>query len=163
MTITLAVRNESRRKYAYRTDDLRRLAERVCRGERYTADAELSVLFCDDAAMSELNGRYRRKHEPTDVLSFCQDGHAVVPRGQRVALGDIVISLETVEERCGGERAALRHEVRWLFCHGLLHILGWKHDSAASRERMIARQAHYLGLPHDGAGPRQTRRQQDKE
>ena len=48
-------------------------------------------------------------------------------------LGDIVISLETVERNCNANRSAMRDEIRLLFCHGLLHILGYAHDSEAAR------------------------------
>jgi len=142
--IHLAIRNESTRKGCYRRDNLSRIAEQICAGEECRGDAELSVLFCDDAFIAELNRKYRHKDSATDVLSFAQPAQAF--RGARV-LGDIVISLETVERACAGERPAMRDEVRLLFCHGLLHLLGHTHGTAAAQRRMAALQARYLGIP----------------
>ena len=66
-------------------------------------------------------------------------------------LGDIVISLETVEARCAGDLPATREEVRLLFCHGLLHLLGFVHDTKSQRARMQAKQAKYLGVAESAA------------
>ncbi len=142
------VRNESSRKRLYRRDVFCRLAERVCREEHVEGDLELSVLLCDDPFIEQLNRSYRKKSGPTDVLSFGQD----VPEfhGARV-LGDIVISLETVERYCGGDPAAMRSEVRLLFCHGLLHLLGFEHKTDFEQQAMNERQAHYLGIGLEAA------------
>lgn len=143
MNVHVAVRRESKRTGLYRRDVLERMARRVCEGEGVETDAELSVLFCDDDRMSELNRSYRNKKGPTDVLSFEQPP---LNGGPVRLLGDVVISLETAERRCANDATATRAEVRLLFCHGLLHLLGYDHATRADRERMIAKQAEYLGV-----------------
>lgn len=142
--ISLQTRNESSRKGLYRTDALRRLAGRVLQGEGAAGEFELSVLFCDDPFIAELNKTYRKKRGPTDVLSFDQEP-SETPAGARV-LGDIVISLETVERFCAGDPEAMRAEVRLLFCHGLLHLLGHEHGTTEGRRTMQERQAGHLGV-----------------
>ena len=154
--VRLIVRNDSRLKGLYRTDDLQRLARRVCEGERYARDAELGLLLCDDALMADLNLTYRKRRGPTDVLSFgyhASRGHPLAAQDGAPfsVLGDIAISLETVEARCAGARAAVREEVRLLFCHGLLHLLGFVHDTKSQRARMQAKQAEYLGITENEA------------
>jgi probable rRNA maturation factor len=153
--ISLGVQNESTRKRLYRRDVLRRLASRIGEGEGLTAPIEISVLFCDDPRMAELNGCYRNKKQPTDVLSFEQEPIAGVETssadGAPVVLGDIVISLETVEHNCGGDRALMRDEVSLLFCHGLLHLLGYDHAAKRERDEMIEKQALYLGVSQKAA------------
>ena len=149
MKLNLELRNESRFKHLYRRDVLRELAARVCRGEGLRDRAvEVSVLLCDDAFIAELNLQYRKKAQPTDVLSFGQD--AMRFHGARV-LGDIVISLETVADRCVGDRGAMRAEVKLLFCHGLLHLLGAEHGNAKERKAMTEKQARYLGIEPEAA------------
>lgn len=149
MTVRLAVRRESVRKGLYRSDVLQRLAARICTGEGVADDeVEVSVLFCDDSRIQELNKAYRKKNAPTDVLSFEQES-GVAP-GIRM-LGDIVISLETVENRGEGDRAHMRDDVRLLFCHGMLHLLGYDHGTAAERRCMVAKQAQYLGVTEKAA------------
>jgi len=155
MAVTILIRNESQRKRLYRRDVLERIAARCVADEGIAADVELSLLFCDNAFIQQLNRQYRGIDRPTDVLSFCQDA-AVAPEGCRV-LGDIVISLETVEERQRAtgdpqqDRAAMRDEVRLLFCHGMLHLLGYDHGASAERKLMTARQAAVLNIPTDAA------------
>jgi probable rRNA maturation factor len=127
------------------------LAERVLEGESVRHDVELSVLYCDDEQIRELNRTYRGKDSPTDVLSFNQ--YPPPSTEHASALGDIVISLETVDRRCGGDAARMQHGVRLLFCHGLLHLLGYDHANTAGRKRMAKKQAEYLGLPLADAWP----------
>ncbi|MDX9973109.1 MAG: rRNA maturation RNase YbeY [FCB group bacterium] len=146
--VDLQVRNSSTRKRVYRRVELQALAEHVCTEEGAGPRAEVSLLFCDDAFIATLNRDFRHEDHATDVLSFPQPN---LPAGDTVLLGDIVISLETVETRCAGDRAAMREEIRLLFCHGLLHLLGYDHDTDDAREDMTARQARYLGVPADAA------------
>ena len=105
----------------------------------------LSVVLCDDAAIAELNGTYRDRPEPTDVLSFGQSGapadgmvapDAPAPRPGRGApelLGDVVISVPFASRQAP---EGLRREVARLLAHGLLHLLGWDHETAATRRAM---------------------------
>ena len=147
----LIVRNDSTRKGICRKDELLKLAERVCAGEQYARPAEISVLLCDDTFITDLNRTYRKKNEPTDVLSFGQLSDGVPLPEHYFVLGDIVISLETVEERCCADKVAMKEELRLLFCHGLLHLLGWQHGTDAECKRMAAKQAEYLGIPLENA------------
>lgn len=143
------LRNESARKRLYRRDRLFRLAEGIYAGEGGRGNAELSLLFCDDTFIVSLNRQYRKKNQATDVLSF---GQGPPPDDSRLnVLGDIVISLETVEKNCGGDRALMREEVLLLFCHGLLHLLGHDHHTARERKSMISKQACYLGVSEEAA------------
>jgi len=150
LAVELAVSNQSARKRLYRVDALRRLAERVCAGEGLRGVVEVSVLFCDDPCITQLNREYGKRDRPTDVLSFGQAGEP--GSGFRI-LGDIVISLETVERHCRGERGAMRDEVRLLFCHGLLHLLNYTHADEPTRRVMAEKQAEYLDIPLGHAWP----------
>jgi len=143
MAVRLDVRNASAHKRLVQRPALERLAARMCAGEHVRGDAEISLLLCGDAAIRELNAAYRHIDAPTDVLSFPQPDTGTPVR----ALGDIAISLDTVARRQGHDRAAMRAEVRLLFCHGLLHLLGYDHATSAARRVMVEKQAHYLGIP----------------
>ncbi|MFM1918991.1 MAG: hypothetical protein RLZZ303_625 [Candidatus Hydrogenedentota bacterium] len=146
--VRLGMRSESTRKQLYRRDDLQRLADRIAEGESVREACEVSVLFVDDEQMRAINRAYRKVNKPTDVLSFEQPEG---PAGETRLLGDIVMSLETVEQRWPGEPAKMRDEVRLLLCHGMLHLLGYDHDTAQARKQMIALQARYLGRTLDAA------------
>jgi len=100
--------------------------------------AELSVLLCDDATIHELNRDYRDKDRPTDVLAFAmRDGEygALAPD----LLGDVVISLETARRQAAEHGRTTVAEVTHLLAHGLLHLLGYDHQTAAEDRKMRAR------------------------
>ena len=147
--VHLAIQNQSTIKRLYKRATLQNLAETICQGEELQEDAELSVLFCDDPFIKELNHQYRNKNQATDVLSFEQEPTPGL-EGPRV-LGDIVISLETIQRRCQQQRSVMTAELKLLFCHGLLHLLGHDHASKKDKEHMQQLQAHYLGCTPEAA------------
>jgi probable rRNA maturation factor len=99
-------------------------------------DAELSVLFVDDAAIRVLNRTHRDKDRPTDVLAFPVDEKPV--HGMPRVLGDVVISLETALRQARSRRRSLVAEVRFLLAHGLLHLVGYDHATRIQKRRMDA-------------------------
>jgi probable rRNA maturation factor len=102
-------------------------------------ECELSILLCDDAQIQELNREHRGKDKPTDVLAFPQhedlkEGHAP-PDG---LLGDVAISIDTAAAQARSRRDSLQNEVTVLLAHGLLHLVGYDHQSDAQEARMNA-------------------------
>ena len=95
--------------------------------------AELSVLLTDDRTIHALNLEHRGKDRPTDVLAFALGDDA---RPGEQCLGDIVISLETASRQARGRRRPLLDEVRFLLAHGLLHLVGYDHDTKTHKRRM---------------------------
>ena len=159
MTVLLEARNETRHKRLYRTDVLKRLTEQVCAGEGVRDDVELSVLFCTDPFIRNLNREYRGKNRPTDVLAFTQPN---VHSEHVTVLGDIVISLDTVAAYCGEDRPAMRDEIVLLFCHGLLHLLGCQHSKKRDRQLMAKKQARYLNRRLEEVWPKPVARRADQ-
>ncbi|MBX3125903.1 MAG: rRNA maturation RNase YbeY [Polyangiaceae bacterium] len=103
------------------------------------SDAELSVLLTDDQRIRELNRSHRGKDKPTDVLAFPLDQTEAATGGGPRLLGDVVISLDTAARQARGRRRPLQDEVRFLLAHGLLHLLGYDHDTPRKKKRMSAR------------------------
>ena len=91
--------------------------ERVLRAARARGIAEVSIAFVDDDAMRALNRKYRRRNKTTDVLTF---------PGERP---DIVISLDQARRQALAEKHSLATEVRYLILHGVLHALGYDHET----------------------------------
>jgi probable rRNA maturation factor len=101
--------------------------------------AELSILLCDDVIMRELNRDYRKRDRTTDVLAFAMgEGEPIASSGAAV-LGDIVISLPTAARQARASGCDLHAEVTALLAHGLLHLLGFDHQTAPTERRMRAR------------------------
>lgn len=101
--------------------------------------AEISVLFCDDEYIADLNRQYRGIDGPTDVLSFPlleeSELQSLRPE-EEYMLGDIVISLERAFVQAREYNHGLEREVLFLFTHGLLHLLGHDHHGEAETAKM---------------------------
>ena len=102
---------------------------------------ELSVLFCDNLYIKSLNAQYRDKDEPTDILSFPLGETAP---GGRFLAGDIVISLDALEENTRFFKVSADEELRRLLVHGILHLLGYEHATNEAKEPMLALQESIL-------------------
>jgi probable rRNA maturation factor len=101
-------------------------------------NVEISVLFVNDKKMRELNLQYRGKDKTTDVLSFPQIERfkpfkQLKPLERLIPLGDIVISLPQAKRQSKEHGLTLYAEVSWLLIHGLLHLLGYDHETGAYR------------------------------
>ncbi|MGE0787124.1 MAG: rRNA maturation RNase YbeY [Sandaracinaceae bacterium] len=122
---------------AIKPSTVRARAERML-GALRMEDAELSVLLCDDAVIHALNRDHRKKDRPTDVLAFSMRegvGGELHPQ----LLGDVVISLPTARRQATAAGRSTSAEVTFLLAHGLLHLLGFDHRTAAEERRMNAR------------------------
>jgi probable rRNA maturation factor len=94
-----------------------------------TADAEISVVFTDDAHSRELNGQYRGKDAPTNVLSF--PASRANPEVVGPLLGDVVLAAETIAREADAEGIAFEAHLTHLVIHGFLHLLGYDHEETA--------------------------------
>ncbi|MCZ8545700.1 rRNA maturation RNase YbeY [Mesorhizobium qingshengii] len=99
--------------------------------------SELSVVFSDDAQIRTLNAGWRGKDKPTNVLSFPA---FPFPKGGPLPpmLGDIVLAAETVAREAALEEKPLENHISHLVIHGLLHLLGYDHETDAEAEEMEA-------------------------
>ena len=88
---------------------------------------EFSLLVADDERMRELNRTYRGMDKTTDVLSFPAQDFA--PPEMVRHLGDIVISYEQAARQARDLAQPLVVELRFLLLHGVLHLLGYDHES----------------------------------
>ncbi len=92
---------------------------------------ELSVLFCSDTYMAELNKQYREKDSSTDVLSFEQGEEYVDDDGNiQYIAGDIAISVEFLFKNAKDFDVLPDEELKRLLIHGILHLEGYDHGDA---------------------------------
>lgn len=112
---------------------------------------ELDLKLCDDVEIRDYQRRYRRLDRATDVLSFPSRelltalqifGSAAAGGG--VPLGDLLISLETVERAALRVRRPVREEFLEVFIHGILHLLGYDHIGDSASARLKARKMRRL-------------------
>ena len=94
-------------------------------------DAEVSVTFVSDRIIRELNREYRGVDRATDVLSFplAEDGDLDDAfDGERLQLGDVVLSLEHARAQAETFGHSYEREVAFLCVHSALHLLGYDHE-----------------------------------
>ncbi len=89
------------------------------------------VTFTDGTETHELNKTYRGKDYPADIITFAifadDENSMIIER--RVVLGDIIIALDKVEEMAKEESKTFEWELKFLIAHGILHLLGFDHQS----------------------------------
>lgn len=88
---------------------------------------EISVLFCSDEFIKELNKQYRNIDNPTDVLSFENGEEYEDEEGLWKNVGDIAISLETLPKNAEYFEVDTNTELKRLIIHGILHLNGMDH------------------------------------
>lgn len=107
--------------------------------------ASVSLVLTGDARIQSLNRDFLETDRPTDVLSFpLADPDDLLDRERDLYLGEIYISVETARAQAKEARRPLRLEVAHLAIHGLLHLVGHDHASAAERRRMKAAESRLL-------------------
>ena len=111
---------------------------------------DISVVVTSDPAIQVLNGQYRSKDKPTDVLAFpLGDGLLA-----REPFGDVVISLDTAKRQARDYGATLSQELTRLLIHGTLHLCGYDHHERAQAARMHGLTRRLL---REVPGPSRTR------
>jgi len=110
-------------------------------GVALAANAEISVVFCDDRFIRDLNRKWRGIDKPANVLSFPAGGDAA----SAPLLGDIVIAFETASQEASEAGKPLRDHVANLLVHGFLHLIGHDHIGVAGAATMEALERKILG------------------
>jgi probable rRNA maturation factor len=108
------------------------------------AEAEITVLLTDDAEQRTLNAQFRGKDKPTNVLSFPS------PEFAAPHVGDVALAYETCAGEAQEQSKPLSDHLSHLVAHGVLHLLGWDHESDAEAEAMEALERKVmarLGVP----------------
>jgi len=99
-------------------------------------ETEVTVVFLNDKQIRWYNNEFRKKDYPTDVLSFpvnesTEDGHY---------LGDILISMERTASQAREKHHTVHKELKILLLHGILHLLGYDHESDNGQMDRLERQ-----------------------
>jgi len=97
----------------------------------------LSLYFCSTETMSQLNGTYRKKEQATDLLSWLyqeDESETVIP-GE--PWGELVYCLEFIKDRLQTSGWELEDELLRLTVHGLVHLLGYDHESDTEEAEML--------------------------
>jgi probable rRNA maturation factor len=133
------------------------LARNVLLAEGVAGDAELSLLFVDEATISGLNRRFMDADGPTDVLAFPIDDpvddqaggtDAGSPGPEPLLLGDVVVCPAVAERQAPEHAGTYDDELALLVVHGVLHVLGMDHADPEDEAAMQARERELLDRFH---------------
>lgn len=109
---------------------LEQLARRAALACRSAGDGRaITIVFTDDAAMRELNRTWRGKDSPTNVLSFPASTSMPLPADAIAPLGDIILGYETSRREAEAQGKTLTNHAAHLITHGILHLLGYDHET----------------------------------
>lgn len=104
------------------------------------------ITFTNSADTHELNKTYRGKDYPADIITFAifADSEDRFILDKRVVLGDIVIALDKVEEMAGEEGKTFDYELQFLIAHGILHLLGFDHQTEEEYNFVVKHQVNAI-------------------
>jgi probable rRNA maturation factor len=140
---------DSKTKYLNKSDDnevldietcvnwssLAELCIKLSDGMELNLCREICLSFCTESEIKYLNRNFRNKDSVTDVLSFnFQDFQNT---GEIQPLGDVIICTARAQEQAWELGYTLRRELIFLFAHGVLHLLGYDHETEKDAEKMF--------------------------
>lgn len=158
MTVTIEYEAEKKLSLPYE-EIIREIVEASLDYEECPYEAEVNVILTDNPSIQEINRENRQIDAPTDVLSFPlvdygrpadfshveeQAEDYFNPETGELMLGDIVISVDKVEEQAEKYGHSQRRELAFLVAHSMLHLCGYDHMEEEERLDMEARQRAIL-------------------
>ena len=158
MTVTIEYEAEKKLSLPYE-EIIREIVEASLDYEECPYEAEVNVILTDNPSIREINREHRQIDAPTDVLSFPMVDYGrpadfshveeqaedyFNPETGELMLGDIVISVDKVEEQAEKYGHSQRRELAFLVAHSMLHLCGYDHMEEEERLDMEARQRAIL-------------------
>jgi len=115
---------ENQSNYEFDINSLKNIYE-------YLTDKDIELILTTNEEIKKLNKIHRNKDKETDVLSFPLENFPGMP------LGSIIISVDTAKKGANEFGHSIEDEIKLLFIHGLLHLLGFDHeiDNGEMREK----------------------------
>ncbi len=131
---------------------LKAIAEQVLVSERADPGVEMGLVIARQGRVKQLNKTYLGRDEPTDVLAFSMLEERDATRHQPFVtapdgiahLGEVIISYPQAVKQAGEHHHSVKREVAILIIHGILHLLGYDHDTLEPKRLMSAREAAIL-------------------
>ena len=107
--------------------------------EGFEVHSEVDILIVENDGIRQINKEHRGIDQATDVLSFPMEDFE-----EDGILGDIVISIDRVEEQSEEYGHSFERELGFLTAHGMLHLFGYDHEEQEDEKEMIEKQEKVL-------------------
>ena len=123
----------------------KKIVQFVLRKEK--KEGEISIALVEPEEIKELNKNHRKKDSVTDVLSFVNKNDTIEIRGKKECfIGEIVLCPKKIRENAQEFNSDFARELYWVLIHGVLHLLGYKHNSLENTKKMQEKEKYYLGF-----------------
>ena len=103
-----------------------------------------NIIFITNKEIHKINKEYRKVDRPTDVISFALEDNKDIEYKDFRLLGDIYISVDIAIEQARDYNHSLKRERCFLSTHGILHLLGYDHQTKKEEEIMFTKQKELL-------------------
>ena len=115
-----------------------------CLNDRKYETVSFDIVFVDNNEIHRINNEYRQKDRPTDVITFAifadsPEEEKYIFDGE-VSLGEIIVSLDKIEEQSKENNVSFDDELYFLVSHGILHLLGFDHMTDDEYKYMVDKQ-----------------------
>lgn len=131
---------------------LKKVARQVLIAENVKPNVEIGLIITGQNTIRELNRIYLEEDAPTDVLSFplmesdLDRVGFVTPPDNILRLGDIIISYPQAKQQAKEHSHTVNKEIAVLIVHGMLHLLGYDHDTPVHKRSMHKREAEIIKI-----------------
>lgn len=158
--MTFLVENETEQRFPFSLEDIMKLVcEAVLEEENCPYEVQVNLVLTDNEGIRELNREYRGIDRETDVLSFPNvdfqeegvfdidedlEADYFDPDTGELVLGDIMISVDKLQEQARNYGHSEKREFAFLVAHSMLHLCGYDHMEEAEREAMERKQEKIL-------------------
>ncbi len=103
-------------------------------------------LYCDSVKTHEINREYREKDYPADIITFAifADSEEKFVFDGEINLGEVIIALDKVIEEAEKKQCTKEDELAFLISHGIMHLLGFDHQSEEDYNFVVGLQREAL-------------------
>ncbi|MDY6935452.1 MAG: rRNA maturation RNase YbeY [Spirochaetota bacterium] len=117
--------------------DVKYILKRICK-ELNISNIDLTLIITDNNYIQGINSEYRNEDKPTDVITFVYNDPPFPEIGLKDRyIGDIFLSLEMAEQQAEEYNVNLEDELKRLLVHGILHLVGYDHETSKEDERKM--------------------------
>lgn len=118
------------------------IAENSCLHQEDFDTISFDFLYCDSVKTHEINREYREKDYPADIITFAifADSEEKFIFDGEINLGEVIIALDKVIEEAAKKNITREEELAFLISHGILHLLGFDHQTIEDYNFVIAQQ-----------------------
>lgn len=109
----------------------RKIFDKSCLFKQKFNCISFDILYCDNEKTYQINREYRQKDYPADIITFAifADSEEKFIFDNEINLGEIIISLDKVEANAVEKGVEFEEELYFLISHGIMHLLGFDHQT----------------------------------